>query len=50
MVANSEQILGSKYSRRLVTLEKARPYDEQAAQQHHTALGPPRRAGQLGFR
>ncbi|GAB4813919.1 hypothetical protein N2152v2_000965 [Parachlorella kessleri] len=42
LVADSEQILGSKYSRRLITMEKAHAYDPLAAQQHHAALGPPR--------
>ena len=42
LVANSEQILGSKYSRRLITMEKARAYDALAAELHYAALGPPR--------
>ena len=43
-MANSEQILTSRYSRRLVTMEKVAPYDAAAAAAHYEALGPPRQA------
>lgn len=39
LVANSEQILSSRYSRRLITMEKVAPYDEVAAQAHLKARG-----------
>jgi len=41
MVANCEQILGHKYSRRLVVMRKAMKYDAATAAAHLKALGPP---------
>lgn len=41
MVANCEQVLGTRYSRRLVVMRKVRRYDAQAAAAHFEALGPP---------
>eukprot|EP00891_Asterochloris_glomerata_P003993 jgi/Astpho2/3993/e_gw1.00063.101.1_t len=42
LVSNCEQILGGRYSRRLITLEKTSCYDAAAAWQHHEHAGPPR--------
>ena len=42
MVANCEQLLSRKYSRRLVVMEKVAPYDAAAASAHYARLGPPR--------
>lgn len=47
LIANSEQILSGKYSRRLITMEKARPYDAEAAAAHHEAVGTPRWADSM---
>ncbi|KDD76297.1 hypothetical protein H632_c279p2 [Helicosporidium sp. ATCC 50920] len=41
MVSNSEQFLSRKYSRRLVAMEKAAPYDAAAAAAHRAACGKP---------
>ncbi|KAG1669595.1 hypothetical protein FOA52_006368 [Chlamydomonas sp. UWO 241] len=38
-VANSLQLLNTRYCRRLVTMEKVRPYDAEAAAAHHAAVG-----------
>jgi hypothetical protein len=38
---HSEQILTSRYSRRLITLEKLHPYDAAAAAAHHEAHPDP---------
>jgi hypothetical protein len=44
LVANSEQILTSRYSRRLITMQKLGAYDSVAATAFHEAAGPPRMA------
>lgn len=49
LIANSEQILSGKYSRRLITMEKARPYDAEAAAAHHEAVGTPRWADSMFY-
>ncbi|GFR46055.1 hypothetical protein Agub_g7525 [Astrephomene gubernaculifera] len=41
LVANSEQILTSRYSRRLITMEKVRPYDADAAAAYHASKPDP---------
>mmetsp|Transcript_22323 Transcript_22323/g.66542 ORF Transcript_22323/g.66542 Transcript_22323/m.66542 type:complete len:97 (-) Transcript_22323:214-504(-) len=41
LVANSEQLLTLRYCRRLVTMQKVRPYDVAAATAHHAACGDP---------
>ncbi|KXZ47218.1 hypothetical protein GPECTOR_37g224 [Gonium pectorale] len=41
LVANSEQILTTRYSRRLVTMEKIAPYDAAAAAAAHAARPDP---------
>ncbi|GIL78953.1 hypothetical protein Vretimale_203 [Volvox reticuliferus] len=41
LVANSEQILTSRYSRRLITMEKVRPYDAPAAAAYYAARPDP---------
>ncbi|KAG2435965.1 hypothetical protein HYH02_011679 [Chlamydomonas schloesseri] len=41
LVANSEQILTMRYSRRLVTMEKVCPYDAAAAAAYHAARPDP---------
>jgi tRNA (guanine10-N2)-methyltransferase len=43
-LANCEQFLGGRYSRRLVVVRKERAYDAAAAAAHAAALGPPRMA------
>jgi tRNA (guanine10-N2)-methyltransferase len=43
-LANCEQLLGGRYSRRLVAMRKERAYDAAAAEAHYAALGPPRMA------
>lgn len=42
LVANCEQVLSTRYSRRLITMEKTAGYDTSAAEAYHTASGPPR--------
>lgn len=44
MVANCEQMLTSRYSRRLITMEKVRGYDAAAAAAHFKQRGPPKMA------
>uniref|UniRef100_A0A1D2A5X4 tRNA (guanine(10)-N(2))-methyltransferase n=1 Tax=Auxenochlorella protothecoides TaxID=3075 RepID=A0A1D2A5X4_AUXPR len=41
LVANCEQVLSTRYSRRLITMEKTAGYDTSAAEAYHTASGPP---------
>ena len=40
-VANSEQVLQCRYSRRLVVMDKVAGYDADLAAAHHAARGPP---------
>ena len=42
LVANCEQVLSTRYSRRLITMEKVRSYDAAEAAAFHEAAGPPR--------
>lgn len=42
MVANCEQHLTSRYSRRLVVMRKARRYDADAAAAYYEQKGPPK--------
>ena len=42
LVANCEQVLSTRYSRRLITMEKVQPYCPKAASAHHAATGVPR--------
>lgn len=39
--ANCEQVLSTRYSRRLITMEKVRPYCAKAAAAYHAATGIP---------
>lgn len=41
LVSNCEQVLTTRYSRRLITMEKVAPYDAASAEAHYAALGPP---------
>ncbi|KAK9842023.1 hypothetical protein WJX81_004620 [Elliptochloris bilobata] len=41
VVANCEQVLSSRYSRRLITLQKVRAYDAAEAAAFHKSQGPP---------
>ena len=43
-MANCEQILTTRYSRRLITMRKARPYCAEAAAAYYERRGPPRMA------
>jgi hypothetical protein len=43
-VANCEQVLSGRYSRRLVAMVKVAPYDAASAAAHYARLGPPRMA------
>lgn len=42
LIANCEQVLSTRYSRRLITMEKVRPYNAAEAAAFHEAAGPPR--------
>lgn len=42
LVANCEQVLSTRYSRRLITMEKVRAYDAVEVAAFHEAAGPPR--------
>ncbi|KAK2076934.1 hypothetical protein QBZ16_005162 [Prototheca wickerhamii] len=44
LIANCEQVLSTRYSRRLITMEKVRPYNAAEAAAFHEAAGPPRMA------
>lgn len=42
LVSNSEQVLSTRYSRRLITMEKVRQYNAAEAAAFHQAAGSPR--------
>lgn len=42
LVANSEQILSTRYSRRLITMQKVRPYNADEAAAYYEQRGPPK--------
>lgn len=42
VVANCEQLLTSRYSRRLIIMQKVAAYDAAAAEAHFEARGPPK--------
>ncbi|CAL8463394.1 g2928 [Coccomyxa elongata] len=44
LVANSEQVLNARYSRRLITMEKVLAYDREGAAAFHAEQGDPRMA------
>ena len=44
LVSNCEQLLTTRYSRRLITMQKTQPYNASEVQQFHLEQGPPRYA------
>ena len=44
MQANCEQVLASRYSRRLIVMRKVRQYDATAAAEYYENIGPPKMA------
>jgi tRNA (guanine10-N2)-methyltransferase len=44
MEANCEQLLATKYTRRLIVMRKVRKYDGQAAQEYYEKIGPAKMA------